>query len=112
MMKTITAVLFFSGAKMSAFHFVPTNGSGRSGFASSHSGRRLRIGGSRRKFSWGGGEVVAHSSVQALQGLSPAGLPRSRLAARFQRKISDAAAMKNAPTVETMFIQPHPGRSA
>src|ERR1700722_6258941 len=110
-MKAMTPALFFSGAVISAFHFEPTMGSGRSGFAASQRGRRLRIGGNSWKFSCGGGEVVAHSSVQAFHGLSPASLPRSKLEPRFQTKINAAAAMKNAPMVESMFIQPQPGRS-
>src|ERR1041385_5368006 len=112
MMNAMTLALFFSGQEMSAGHFVPTTGSGRSGFDSSQRGRRLRIGGSSWKFSWGGGDVAAHSSVQAFQGLSPADLPRRRLAARFHTNNRAAAAIKNAPMVETMFIQPQPGRSA
>src|ERR1051326_6131310 len=110
-MKVMMLAAFFSGEKVSVSPLVPTTGSGRSGFASSQSGRRLRLGGSSRKFSSGGGEVVAHSSVHAFHGLSPAGLPRSQLTTRFHTRSTEAAAMKNAPIVETMFIQPQPGRS-
>ena len=77
----------------------------------SHSGRRLRIGGSATKFSCGGGEVVAHSRVHASQGLSPAIFPRKNEVARFQTRISAAALMKKTPAVESMFIQPQFGRS-
>src|SRR5215469_9824691 len=111
MMNVMMLALFFSGTKVSAFHLVPTIGSGRPGFEASQSGRRLRMGGSSWKFSCGGGEVDAHSSVQAFQGLSPAGLPRRRLLTRFQTRSNDAAAMKKAPMVETMFIQPQPGKA-
>ena len=71
----MTPALFFSGRTSRRHSPLPTTGSGRSGLATSHSGRRLRIGGSWWKFSGGGGEVVAHSSVQAFQGLSPASSP-------------------------------------
>src|SRR5437016_5230313 len=91
--------------------FSPTTGSGRSGLARSHSGRRLWIGGSATKFSCGGGEVVAHSSVHAFHGLSPATLPRNNECATFQSNTSDPALMKNTPMVESMFIQPQPGMS-
>src|SRR5207248_5966445 len=103
-------VLFLSGRMMAAL-FSPTIGSGRSRLARSHNGRRLRIGGSAIKFSCGGGEVVAHSSVHASQGLSPAILPRKNEVARFQTRMSAAALMKKTPLVESMFIQPQFGRS-
>src|SRR5206468_11764934 len=103
-------VLFLSG-RMMAELFSPTIGSGRSGLAISHNGRRLRIGGSASKFSCGGGEVVAHSSVHAFHGLSPAGFPRIKLVTKFHTRRMDAAVMKNAPIVETMFIQAQPGKS-
>ena len=47
--------------------------SGSSGCFRSHSGRRLRTTGIASKLYAGGGEVVAHSSVQASHGSSPAG---------------------------------------
>src|SRR5206468_7604756 len=103
-------VLFLSG-RMMAELFSPTIGSGRSGFAISHNGRRPRIGGSASKFSCGGGEVVAHSSVHAFHGLSPAIFPRKNETTRFQTRMSDAAAIKKAPAVESMFIQAQCGRS-
>src|SRR5436190_11828094 len=103
-------VLFLSG-RMMAELFSPTIGSGRSGLVRSHNGRRLRIGGSATKFSCGGGEVVAHSSVHASQGLSPATLPRKNEVAKFQTRISADALMKKTPAVESMFIQPQCGRS-
>src|SRR5438552_16822833 len=102
-------VLFLFGTLIAEL-FSPTTGSGRSGLAISHNGRQLRIGGNLSKFSCGGGEVVAHSSVHAFQGLSPAGLPPKNEATRFQTKISAAAAMKKTPTVESMFIQEKCGR--
>src|SRR6266478_4732176 len=109
-MKVRMPVLFLSGLSISEV-FLPTTGSGRSGFAISHNGRRLRIGGSAMKFSCGGGEVVAHSSVHAFQGLSPATLPRKKDVAKFQTRISADALMKKTPVVESMFIQPQCGRS-
>src|SRR4029450_4566789 len=69
------------------------------------------MGGSAWKFLCGGGEVVAHSSVHAFQGLSPAGFPRKRLFTKSHTNRIDPAAMKNAPIVETMFIQVQPGKS-
>src|SRR5256885_16495205 len=110
-MKVITPAAFFSGRNKSRAPPTGTTGSGRSGFAQSHSGRRLRIGGSVSKFSCGGGELVAHSSVHAFHGLSPAGFPRTRLLTKSHTKRTEAAVMKNAPIVDTMFIQPQPGRS-
>src|SRR6266404_8232242 len=96
-MKVRMPTLFLSGLTISEV-FLPTTGSGRSGFATSHNGRRLRIGGSASKFSCGGGEVVAHPSVQAFHGLSPAIFPRKNEATRFQTRMSEAAAIKKAPT--------------
>src|SRR6185312_10022650 len=49
--------------------------SGSSGCFRSQRGRRLWTVGIVSKLYAGGGEVVAHSSVQASHGLSPAGLP-------------------------------------
>src|SRR5438132_13768090 len=97
--------------RVTAVLFSPTMGSGRSGLARSHNGRRPRIGGSATKFSCGGGDVVAHSRVHAFQGLSPATLPRKNELIRFQTRTSAAALMKKTPLVESMFIQPHCGRS-
>src|SRR5258708_1888965 len=103
-------VLFLFGRLIAAL-FSPTIGSGRSGLARSHNGRRLRIGGNATKFSCGGGDVVAHSSVHASQGLSPATLPRKNELARFHTRISADALIKKTPLVESMFIQPQCGRS-
>src|SRR5262245_38208120 len=52
----------------------------------SQSGRRPVIGGTRSKFSCGGGDVVAHSSVHASQGFAPARLPLIRLRRMFTAK--------------------------
>src|SRR5438128_10035630 len=109
-MKLRIPTLLWSG-RVTAALFSPTIGSGRSGLAKSHSGRRLRIGGNATKFSCGGGDVVAHSSVHASQGLSPATLPRKNEVDKDQTRISAAALMKNTTMVETMFIQPQYGRS-
>src|SRR5438128_11247678 len=109
-MKVRMPTSFLSGLSISELS-LPTTGSGRSGFAISHNGRRLRIGGSASKFSCGGGEVVAHSRVHAFHGLSPAGFPRTRLVTKFHTRRMDAAVMKKAPIVETMFIQAQPGHA-
>src|SRR5947207_12122328 len=100
-MKLRIPTLLWSGSVTAAV-FSPTIGSGRSGLARSHNGRRLRIGGSAMKFSWGGGDVVAHSSVHAFQGLSPAILPRKKDVAKFQTRISADALIKKTPPVESM----------
>src|SRR6266481_1678867 len=109
-MKLRIPILLWLG-RVTAALFSPTIGSGRSGLARSHNGRRLRIGGNATKFSCGGGDVVAHSRVHAFQGLSPATLPRKNELIRFQTRISAAALMKKTPAVESMFIQPQFGRS-
>src|SRR5438045_8520154 len=109
-MKVRIPALFLSGLSISAVS-LPTTGSGRSGFAISHNGRRLRIGGSASRFSCGGGEVVAHSSVHAFQGLSPARFPPKKEAIRFQTRMSAAAARKETPIVESILIQVKCSRS-
>src|SRR5205823_2292695 len=77
----------------------------------SHSGRALRTGGRVAKLYAGGGDDVAHSSVQASQGFGPATAPRRRLRQAFQRKASTDSASTNEPTVSTRFQVPQPGRS-
>src|SRR5947207_15577147 len=109
-MKLRIPTLLWSGSVTAAV-FSPTMGSGRSRLARSHNGRRLRIGGNATKFSCGGGDVVAHSSVHASQGLSQATLPRKNKVVKFQTKISAAALMTNKQMVETRCIQPQRGRS-
>src|SRR5581483_838749 len=88
-----------------------TSSSARSGCARSQSGRRPRTGGTSAKFSAGGGDVVAHSSVHASQGLSPAGAPAPRLILLFQRKMMTDASSVNAPIVEIMLSVIHHGQS-
>src|SRR5690606_2217207 len=66
---------------------------------SSRSGSRLRTVGMYAKLYGAGGDVVAHSSVYAPHGLSPAGAPRRQLRSRFHAKTSTPAAWMNAPTV-------------
>src|SRR5579871_2291691 len=61
--------------------------SGSSGCFRSQSGRRLRTVGIVSKLYEGGGDVVAHSSVQASHGSSPAGAPVFREKSRFHTKI-------------------------
>src|SRR5260370_16659222 len=99
-MKRRVPSLLWSG-RVSTAPFSPTIGSGRSGLARSHNGRRLRIGGSATKFSCGGGDVVAHSRVHASQGLSPATLPRKNEVAKFQTRISAPPLLNTTPAVET-----------
>src|SRR5438132_13228798 len=97
-MKVRIPTLLRSGSVTAAL-FSPTIGSGRSGLARSHNGRRLRIGGSAIKFSCGGGDVVAHSRVHASQGLSPANLSRKNEVDRLHTRISTDALMKQTPQV-------------
>ena len=59
----------------------------------------------------GGGEVVAHSSVHACHGLSPASWPRRRLTTMFHNNTNTEAPNKNAPIVEIKLSNPQPGRS-
>src|ERR1700677_4293244 len=82
-----------------------------SGWARSQSGRRPRTGGRRSKLCGGGGEEVAHSSVQARQGLSPAGLPERRVAAMFHTNTRAEKPRMKAPMVESMFQSVQYGRS-
>src|SRR5699024_433079 len=76
----------------------------------SHSGRRLRTGGILVKLLGFGGEDVAHSSVQASHGSSPASGCFFRVIHRFHRKTSTAMAIIKAPAVEIKFRVPKPGK--
>src|SRR5690606_11183353 len=67
---------------------------------------RLRTVGIRAKLYGGGGDVVAHSSVYAPHGFSPAGTPRRQLRNRFHAKTRTAAAWMNAPTVSMKLSVP------
>src|SRR5215813_11897157 len=60
--------------------------SGSSGCFMSHSGRALRTSGTVSKLYSGGGEVVAHSSVHASHGSSPACSPLRRDLRIFQAR--------------------------
>src|SRR4051794_7218272 len=80
------------------------------GCARSQSGRGPRTGGTISKLCSGGGEEVAHSSVQAFHGLSPASAPERRLISIFASNTRTEIPMTNAPIVEIMFNTPHPGR--
>ena len=51
--------------------------------STSQRGLSLRMSGSREKLPCGGGDVVAHSSVHARQGLSPAISPERALLTRL-----------------------------
>src|SRR5258706_14927176 len=77
----------------------------------SQSGRRPRTGGTFSKLCGDGGDVVAHSSVHASHGLSPAFSPRLRLQRMLPTKTSTDSAMTNAPTVDRRFRNPQCGRS-
>ena len=59
----------------------------------------------------GGGEVVAHSSVHAFHGLSPARAPRRSARRPSQTSASTPMPIKNAPIVSAKFSAPQPGRS-
>src|SRR5262245_45142071 len=82
--------------------------SGSSGCFRSHSGRRLRTVGIDSKLYDGGGEVVAHSSVQASQGSSPAGRPRRSDTATFAKKIRNATPCTTTPSVLSWFHRSQP----
>src|SRR5205823_2555130 len=77
--------------------------SGSSGCFRSHSGRRLVVTGTVSKLYGGGGEVVAHSSVQASHGSSPAGAPCRSDTRMFTTKISTAAIWTGTPSVVMRF---------
>ena len=85
--------------------------SGSSGCFRSHSGRRLWTTGIDSKLYDGGGEVVAHSSVQASHGSSPAGLPFHSDTTMLKTKIAKLGAWMNAPSVVSWFQKSQP-RSA
>ena len=72
-----------------------------SGWSRSHTGRSERIGGSDVKLCGGGGEVVAHSSVWAPHGLSPAGTGCRHETHRFQKNGSTEMARMYAPAVDS-----------
>src|SRR2546422_4979932 len=80
-------------------------------WARSHSGRRPRTGGTSVKLSSGGGEGVAHSSVHAFHGLSPAAGPRRRLRTTLYRNTRTDAPSRYAPMVESMLKALQWGRS-
>src|SRR5262249_29444861 len=84
--------------------------SGSSGCFRSHSGRLLRTSGSVAKLYSGGGDVVAHSSVQASHGSLPATWPWRSERTTFQMKSAIAADWNTTPTDATRFTlsQPRP----
>src|ERR1700741_1121416 len=81
--------------------------SGSSGCFRSQSGRRLRTTGSVAKLYSGGGEVGAHSRVQASQGSCPAFGPLNAARTRLKTKMRMATPWMTAPTVSTAF---HPSQ--
>src|ERR1700735_1087509 len=109
--ETMNATAETAALSGGGFSFSATSVSREPGWERSQSGRRLRTGGTRSKL-WGlGGDVVAHSSVHASHGLSPATAPFRRLLTMLATKRSVDSAMMNAPTVDAMLSAPHPGRS-
>src|SRR5205814_6072047 len=79
-----------------------------SGCFRSQSGRRPVTAEMLAKFSGGGGDVVAHSSVNASHGSSPAISPERRLRTRFTKKTTIATARIAAPIVEMKLSGPQP----
>src|ERR1700677_3313404 len=96
-----------SGEKLAAGAFIWRNGdysyfqSGSAGCLRSHSGRRLLTTGSSAKLYSGGGELVAHSKVQASHGSFPAICPFRRERMILKTKTSNPRAWKTAPMVQT-----------
>src|SRR5262249_13776510 len=85
--------------------------SGSSGCFRSHSGRRLETVGTTAKLYGGGGEVVAHSSVQASHGSLPAGPPPPRATTTFTPSGATPRICRGTPNVVTRFQTSQP-RSA
>ena len=85
---------------------------GSPGCSRSHSGRRLRTGGTWSKLCSGGGEVVAHSSVQASHGLSPAGFAVAQAVEDIHDEDQHAERQDEAPRrSRSGSAAPQPGRS-
>src|SRR3954447_2596599 len=74
----------------------------------SHSGSRCVTKGTRVKLYGAGGDVVAHSSVPASQGLSPEGAPRVLLITTLISSSRKLANRTSAPAVERRLSGPHP----
>src|SRR5581483_1315634 len=70
-------------------------------YFSSHNGRALNTVGMRSKLCSGGGDGIDHSSVAASHGSSPATAPKRTLRKKLYRNTSVAAAIVNAPIVDT-----------
>src|SRR5438445_8037427 len=73
----------------------------------SRSGMKLRTGGTRSKLYGGGGEVVAHSSVLACHGSSPATSPPLQLETMLMMNSSTENAIRNEETVMMRFVAAH-----
>src|SRR2546427_8442893 len=83
--------------------------SGVSAYLRCHSSSTLCTTGMSSKLWAGGGEEVAHSSVRASHGSSPAAWADDRdVRTTFRMKITIEAAIMKAPMVETMFQKFHP----
>src|SRR5579864_6495808 len=73
----------------------------------SRSGMKLRTGGTRSKLYGGGGEEVAHSSVLACQGSSPAISPWRQLRTTLMRNSSTENAIRNDEMVMIRLVVAH-----
>src|SRR5262245_25476939 len=100
-----SAVIIFSVSVYSYFQ------SGSSGCFKSHNGRALRTAGTVSKLYSGGGEVVAHSSVHASQGSSPAFSPFRNEVIMFNARHAMPAIWKMTPmdVIRFNISQPRPG---
>src|SRR5271169_2272291 len=85
--------------------------SGSSGCFKSHSGRRLRTSGIVAKLYSGGGDAVAHSSVQASQGSLLAVFPLKYDQTRFNTNSKVPSIWNTTPMeiVRFQISQPRPG---
>src|SRR4029077_2086847 len=68
---------------------------------------KLRTGGTRSKLYGGGGEVVAHSSVLACQGSSPATSPPLQLLTMLMMNRPTEMAIRNEEIVMIRFVVAH-----
>jgi hypothetical protein len=84
----------------------PTTGGGANSVC--HSGSRLATVGCGRKLYGGGGDGVAHSSVEAPHGFDSAAAPRRRLVITLIRNTSSDTKITAAPIVASRFIDPQP----
>ncbi len=83
-----------------------------SGWLWSQTGRWDRIGGIFKKLCCGGGEVVAHSRLDASQGLSPAGMGFHHDTKALTRKIDTEKKSSTEPALEIRFRVVNPSVAA